>query len=282
MPGRALSRVETRVGSIFLVFFVIKSPKLLISATLTIEGIHHRKKMNLLDRYLRGDHFEVYEEIERMGKGALARHNVGMVEAIHRETMNRVAYNLGVIYSGLVEEKYCFHSNLRFDFEYPLLEPFPNAKDLIRKLEKKVKKFGHVPLSLKSFYEIVGSCNFGWDYNAIDEIPWKGADPIQIGPITDLLEEVEDMEIEDEEPGLSVSADFLHKDNVSGGPCYAVELTAGPQADSRLLNEEHETSFINYLRIVMEGCGFSRAGAVGHLDSFVQFSRKIKPQLKPI
>src|SRR5580658_7774120 len=108
MPGRALSRVETRVGSIFLVFFVIKSPKLLISATLTIEGIHHRKKMNLLDRYLRGDHFEVYEEIERMGKGALARHNVFMVDAKHRETMNRVAYNLGVIYSGLVEEKYCF------------------------------------------------------------------------------------------------------------------------------------------------------------------------------
>jgi hypothetical protein len=238
--------------------------------------------MNLLDRYLQGEGRSVYAEIERMGPDALAKRNLGIVDAVLRETMNRVAYNLSIIYSGLLEEDYCFQSNIQFDFDYPLLKPFPNVKDLIRKLEKGVRKFGHIPLSLKLFYEIVGSCNFAWDYDGIEEIPWEGADPIQIGPITDLLEELKDMEVEDEEPGLSVSADYLHKDNISGGPGYAVELTRMPQAASRFLNEEHETSFINYLRIAMDGCGFSRGRAVSHLDSFVQFSEKIRPQLKPI
>jgi hypothetical protein len=85
--------------------------------------------MNLLDKYLKGDCRSVYAEIERMGPAALEKGNLGMVEAVLRETMNRVAYNLGIIYSGLVEENYCFQSNIQFDFEYPLLEPFPNAKE---------------------------------------------------------------------------------------------------------------------------------------------------------
>jgi hypothetical protein len=238
--------------------------------------------MNLLDMYIQGDCVGVYGEIERMGPNALAKPNIGSVEAVLRETMNRVAYNLRIIYTGLVGENYCFKRNIRIDFDCPLLKPFPNVKDLIRKLEKSVREFGHVPLSLKLFYEIVGSCNFAWDYDSIEEIPREGADPIQIGSITDLLEEVEDMEVEDEDPGLSVSADYLHKDNTSGGPGYAVELTRVPQPDSRFLNEEHETSFINYLRIAMDGCGFSRAGAVSHMESFVLYSEKIRPLLKPI
>lgn len=217
-----------------------------------------------------------------MGPDALGKDNAEMVEAVIRETMTRVAYNLGVIYSGLVEENYCFRKTIRFDLDYPLLEPFPNVKDLIRKLDKKVEKYGCVPMSLKLFYEIVGSCNLAWDYTTIEQTPWEEADPLQILPITDQLLEIEDFEFEKEDPGLPVSADYLHKDNISGGPAYQVELTAQPQADSRFLNEEHNTTFVNYLRIAMDGCGFSRAGSVSHLDSFIRFSKKIRPLLKPI
>jgi hypothetical protein len=238
--------------------------------------------MNLLDRYLQDDGLKIYKEIEHMGPEALGKGNAEMVEAVIRETMTRVAYNLGIIYSGLVAENYCFQKTIRFDFEYPLLEPLPNVKDLIWKLEKKVKKFGCVPMSLKLFYEIVGSCNLAWDYTTSEQIPWEGADPLQISPITNQLQEIEDKEFEDDDPGLPVSADYLHKDNISGGPAYQVELTVKPQSDSRFLNEEHDTTFVNYLRIVMDGCGFSRTGSVRHLDSYIQFSKKIKPLLKPI
>ncbi len=107
------------------------------------------------------------------------------------------------------------------------------------------------------FYTIVGSCNFAWDFDSNDTIPWEGADPIQISPITDLLAEAKQIELNDEPVGLPVSADYYHKDNISGGPPYSVEITAEPQVDSRFLYEEHDTTFVNYLRIAMENCGFS-------------------------
>jgi len=64
--------------------------------------------MNLLERYLQGDTVQVYEEIERMGQNAFERNNLPEVKAVLTETMNRVAYNLDVIYVALVDEKYCF------------------------------------------------------------------------------------------------------------------------------------------------------------------------------
>jgi hypothetical protein len=69
---------------------------------------------------------------------------------------------------------------------------------------------------------------------------------------------------------------------ISGGGAYSIELTTKPQVDSRYLNEEHETTFINYLRIAMENCGFSRANVVEDLPEFVGYRSKVKPLLKPI
>jgi len=239
--------------------------------------------MNLLERYLQGDTVGVYEEIERMGQNAFEKNNVSDVKAVLTETMNRIAYNLDVIYVALVDEKYCFKKNPRHDFEFPLLKPRWGTQLRIRRLERVVRPFGYVPLSLKVFYKIVGSCNFAWDYDANDKIPWEGADPIQISPITDLLPEAKQIEPDDDEPlGLPVSADYYHKDNISGGRPYSIEITAEPQVDSRFLDEEHETTFINYLRITIENCGFSRADAVNNLPDFKIFCKKVRPLLKPI
>ena len=238
--------------------------------------------MDLLERYQQGDTHRVYEEIEQLGPDAMERKDFVKIEAVVTETMNRVAYNLDVIYRGLLDEKYCFPKNIRFDFEHPVLKPQQGVNRLIQKLEKSVRKYGSIPLSLKLFYQIVGSCNLAWDYESISEIPWEGADPIQIGPITDLLSEIKEMDEEDIEDGLPVSADYLHKDNISGGPQYRIELTERPQVDSRFLNEEHNTTFINYLRIALDNCGFSRAQAVRDLPGFSIYYNKVKTLLKPI
>lgn len=238
--------------------------------------------MNLLERYLQGDTVQVFEEIVRMGQNAFEKHTLPEVEAVLTETMVRVAYNLDLIYRALVDEKYCFKENPTYDFEYPLLKPRSGAQDSILKLEGIVEEIGYVPLSLKFFYKIVGSCNFAWDYNANEEIPWEGADPIQINPIADVLSEATQFEFDDQPPGLQVSADYYHKDNISGGQPYSVELTETPQVDSRFLDEEHETTFIGYLRIAMKNCGFTRAYAVNDLPDFVNFCNRVKPLLKPI
>ena len=240
--------------------------------------------MDLLEKYLQGDTVRVYEEISGMGSGAFEKKSFGEVRAILTETMNRVAYNLDVIHSALQHMNYCFNDKPRYDFEYPLLKPRWRAQFQIKKLQKTIQPLGFVPLSLKMFFSIVGSCNFAWDYDTNPDIPWVGADPIQVMPVTDLLGEAKDLEPdEDGDPvGLPLSADYYHKDNISGGPAYSIELTTKPQVDSRYLNEEHETTFINYLRIAMENCGFSRAYEVGDLPDFVGYRSKVKPLLKPI
>ena len=237
--------------------------------------------MNLLEKYLQGDTVQVYEEIERLGQDGF-KSNFREIKTVLTETMIRVGYNLDVIYAALVNEKYCFKKSPRYDFEFPILKPRLGTQFRIHRLERTVSQWGHVPLSLKMFYTIVGSCNFAWDYEANDTIPWEGADPIQINPITDLLEELDQIELDDESTGLPISADYYHKDNISGGPPYSVELTSMPQADSRFLNENHDTTFVNYLRITMENCGFSRAYAAGNQSDFLNYCKRVKPLLKPI
>ena len=267
-----------QVGRIYLtfgIFFTFLNKQYLTSYTCIIA-------MNLLERYLRGNKVQVYDELERMGKDALEGDNLRETKAVLTETMNRVAYNLGIIHAALVDENYCFKKNPGDDFEFPLLKPRWGASFHIYRLQRSVSKFGHVPLSLKVFYKVVGSCNFAWDYDSNATIPWEGADPIQLFPLKYLLTEAEEIDPDDKPFALPVSADFYHKDNISGGPAYSVELTASPQVDSRFLNEEHETTFVNYLRIVMENCGFARAYVVKDEPGFLDYCKKIKPLLKPI
>jgi hypothetical protein len=238
--------------------------------------------MNLLEKYFQGNTIQVYQEIERMSQNAFENDILPEVEAVLTETMRRVSYNLDLIYRALVDEKYCFKRSPRYDFEYPLLRPKSGVQDSILKLDGTVEGIGYVPLSLKFFYTIVGSCNFAWDYDSKEEIPWEGADPIQINPIDDVLSEAGQIEFDDQQPGLQISADYYHKDNISGGPPYSVELTETPQVDSRLLDEEHGTTFIGYLRMAMENCGFTRAYAVSDLPDFLNFCNRVKPLIKPI
>jgi hypothetical protein len=236
--------------------------------------------MNLLDNYLKGDYYYVYDEIVKLGNRAFEPDFFPTVEAVLIETFTRVSYNLDIIYAELVKIDYCFNRRTKYDFQRPLLKPSPDAKDLLLKLDNVVKKIGHIPLSLKMFYKIVGSCNFAWDYNENPNIPWEGADPIQITPVTDLLSELTSLsDEEDEFIQLCVSADYLHKDNISGGPPYCVELTPNLSIDGLFLNQEDGTTFINYLRLTMGNCGFSRPDVCIHIDDFARFQENVRPKL---
>lgn len=116
------------------------------------------------------------------------------------------------------------------------------------------------------------------------------ADPIQVASLDSVVEEVtdkwwkEDIQqyVDDEEIGvafLTLSADDLHKDNISGGSPYSLEITKEQSIDGRFLNEPNDTTFIDYLRQVFNCCGF-----MGNPDneSFQEFVKRVKPKLKPI
>ncbi|MEQ1799007.1 MAG: hypothetical protein ABL872_13725, partial [Lacibacter sp.] len=207
------------------------------------------------------------------------------------ETFERTSYNLDIIHTELKKINYLFKTKFEYNFQRPLTKPLKNTEQLLIQLDNAVIPFGFLPLSLKMFYRIVGGCNFGWDYDTNENYIWQFADPIQITSLDDMVAEMNDdnhlsylKESYDEDGfvALDLSADYLHKDNTSGGPAYSLKLTENPSIDSEFLNEEHNTTFINYLRISFDNCGFARIKNQENRNDYQAFFDKVKPQLKLI
>jgi hypothetical protein len=127
--------------------------------------------MAFLERYKNGETTEVYSDIDKLGQHGSKEHFFD-VEAVVTETMQRTSYNLAVIYDELKLINYNFKREIGYSFEAPLNKPLVDTKELLTQLEESVKPFGSVPLSLKLFYKVVGSCNFAWDYETNESIPW--------------------------------------------------------------------------------------------------------------
>lgn len=141
-------------------------------------------------------------------------------------------------------------------FEAPFLEPD-------RKLEEKINiietKAGAFPLTLKVFWKTIGGiCLIGH----LNDWP-EYSDQLVVGSIDDNLEELEswiEMKAEDDEFKdhpfmLYISPDDYHKDNVSGGQWYNIELPCYT-VDAIVNDSSTETTFINYLRTAFDSKGF--------------------------
>ncbi|HLP38483.1 hypothetical protein [Lacibacter sp.] len=231
--------------------------------------------MTYIERYLNGETKEVYKEITDLGQEAFYADNFTQIDFVLQETFKRVAFNLNIIYQELKNIGYQFTSDIKYDWQQPLLPPDPNTEILLSELKSKIRERGHIPLSLEYFYKIVGSCNFCWDWGVSPVILWEGADPIDIPPIKDLLEMVyDDYDCED----ILISGDYLQKDNVSGS-CYNIELTATPAVDSLL--HGWDIPFIEYLRLTFKNCGFTMADQCNY-ESLTSFCNTVKPKLKEI
>lgn len=247
--------------------------------------------MDLYKRYLNGDTKAVYDDINKLGDKAFNILYKEEIETVLTETFERVAYNLDLIYKELINIGYLFKTEYKFNFEKPIHPPLENTELLLAQLNDSVKPFGYVPLSLKYFYKIVGGVNFVWDYETNGELLWNMADPIQICSLDSITEEVLDeywqecMTQEVEDGGcayLDLAADDLHKDNVSGGSPYAIQITKEPSIDALFMNEANETSFINYLRICFEYCGFPGITSPDLNNDYHEFFAIVKPRLKLI
>jgi hypothetical protein len=259
----------------------------LVAIILTTPG------MTLYERYINGQTEQVYQDIYSLGQDAFLPDNLPDIEKVLTETFQRVAYNLEIIYAELKKINYLFKADPKYNFERPLHKPLPDTHILLEKIDNAVKPFGFVPLSMNYFYKIVGGVNFVWDYETNEDFIWKMADPIQIASLDAVVETVteewwqEDLQqyVDDENFGnafLDVAADDLHKDNVSGGQAYAIQITKEPSIDSNFMNETNDTTFINYLRICFDYCGFPGITRPDMKNDYQAFFDKVKPQLKPI
>lgn len=246
--------------------------------------------MTFYKRYIKGETEEVYREIQTLEQAAFLPTNLPDIENVLTETFQRVACNLDIIYAELKNTYYLFKTEFNYNFERPLHKPLPETLLLLDTLDRAVKPFGFVPLSLTYFYRLVGSVNFVWDYSTSEDFRWQLADPVQIISLDALVEAVtdkywfEEMEenvAEGNGAFLELAADALHKDNVSGGPAYSLEITRYPSIDSLFINEPNETTFINYLRICFDNCGFPGIRS-DNANDYQPFFGKVQPRLKPI
>jgi hypothetical protein len=239
--------------------------------------------MELIERYKKGEAKAVYAEISDLEQNACSSERIAEIEPILIETFNRVRYNLTIIYEELKKLNYVFSDR-------PFHKPLPNTEKLLAQLDKAVKPYGYVPLSLKYFYKIVGGVDFAWNYEKEKLFLWDMADPIQICSLDELVsyicnkdgdwqDAMQEYMHDDEYTYLELSADNLHKDNVSGGMPYSLKITTNPSVDSEFLFERHETTFIDYLRICFEHCGFP---GEPDIESYKEFVSRVKPQLLQI
>ena len=244
--------------------------------------------MTFFQRYIAGETDQVYKEILELGQDAFLPSNLPEVEKVLAEIFRRTRFNLDIIYQELVQQNYVFKTGFRHNFERPLHPPLEDTDLLLDNIQNAIKAFGQVPLSLVYFYKIVGGVNFVWDYEKDENLLWQMADPIQVVSLDELLESVTDQDwiemtqerIADEEsPSLILSADVYHKDNISGGPPYSLEITPHKSFDSIFLDEPHETTFINYLRICFEDCGFPGIRNSMYANNYETFFEKVHPRL---
>lgn len=171
------------------------------------------------------------------------------------EMMVKVRGNLETLHARLVSFDYRFSNP-----ESALLLPNAEVEGHIKFLEENI---GTLPLALASFYRVVGSVDFTGG-----QPDWEGCDypdPIVVGPVAHAIYEAKEF-LELESPDeywasesvifrIPIAPDYYHKEDVSGGMWYGVEVP-NEKDDPALLEEWHRTTFVGYLRLCFEWGGF--------------------------
>ena len=177
-----------------------------------------------LARYVRGEHVGVWDELYQMGSGVRAPDVLPEAEAIARETMRRVLRNVGILEEGLKGVGYRF----AFPEKVRTLPP-PDSAERLDALEREWG--GPLPLSLRAFYEVVGSLCFKQleSQNVHDWFSEPASDLERLGDDDPLwVDDLGDLEAaeagDDGRVYFCFAPDMHHKANVSGGENHHVWL----------------------------------------------------------
>ena len=243
--------------------------------------------MSFYQRYLNGEHSQVYNDIAKLRQKAFLPEALEEIDRLLTETFRRVWHNAHTVAYTLPQFGYRFN-RWRSSVVTP---PLPDSDGYTRRLAQTVQPFGFVPLSLQYFYRIVGEINFIWDYDGYPEIPWEYADPLCVFGIDSVLAEVENedggwlecaREMRAENPkcpiGLVFSPDDYHKDNVSGGNPYEIALSPKPGVDGKVLYAPQNIPFTDYLRHIFANGGF---GSRVDVPEFQDYLQTVLPKLLP-
>jgi hypothetical protein len=224
------------------------------SADLSTDGTL-RMADQLLARYLRGESAAVWRDLAALGTAARMELYYTDAVAVASETMKRARHNVELIVPRLETLGY------EFNGYSPVFAP--SGESAARDLDEFERGIGGpLPLSLRYWYQHVGSVNWmGW-HEALN--PKKGCcgDPLVVGPYRQAAEEAAqalgqgpDNELPGEFP-LWLAPDPLGKSNTSGGSPYAMKVP-DPSADAPLLYEWSSDTLVSYLRRSFKWGGFA-------------------------
>ncbi|MFB9954813.1 hypothetical protein [Cellulomonas denverensis] len=238
-----------------------------------------------LKRYLEGEHEVVWHELRRLGARVREPAFAPEAQAVCDEMARRARSNIELMVERLVQQGYRFHENdeARAPAQ-PLTGPVADADGFVAWMEQ---TFGPVPMVVSSWVRIVGDVwlvgtHPAWDTSA-------AADPLvvevagtryaghDIRPY--LQDELESWrETAEGRPfQLPVAPDHLHKNNISGGPPYGIELPDAC-ADAHIVTDTG-MPFVSYLRSVFEHGGFPRWSGD---DRQWAVTRSLADGLKPV
>lgn len=222
---------------------------------------------SFLERYRSGEFEQVWDELRHLGHRVRTPPLFADAQGVARETMRRARANIERLIPRL--------EDLGFRFAYepdsakrvpawwgdsePVYEPPRTHAD--RFLNVAELTVGPLPLSLRAWWEVVGSVNFigmHADWPDIDV-----TDPIVVGPVEMLegiaekhrewLKEVEEENLSDCPFGVDIAPDNYHKANCSGGSPYSVEF---PCVNADGLFDGGPMTFVQYLRNAFRWGGF--------------------------
>jgi hypothetical protein len=177
-----------------------------------------------------------------------------------RAEIRRAAKNPEMILEVTEKKKRAQEAVEKLSRKPPLQDPAifqPPGKDtpkLLAKVEKRAG--GPIPLSLRAWYEEVGSVSFMGAHPALNpERHQVAPDPLVMTPLDAALDMLDDQEDAEDGLYLWLSPDDLHKAETSGGDPYTMRLPDAA-ADGPLLYEGHNTTMVAYLRLSFAWGGF--------------------------
>lgn len=213
---------------------------------------------NWVERYIAGETETVWAEMMAFGPAIRMAEVYGEAMNVARETMRRVKVNAVTVRERLRDIGYKFQQS-----ESVILPPKP---DVLKRIEQIEIRIGPLPLSLRAFYEVVGSLDFRQSWKQlvnwhrrqghidVPEVLCLGeADPIVVHPVEDILDALPTPQ---KKLYFCFAPDEFHKANYSGGENYHLNLP-NPNADAPVSGMYGvEETFVQHLWLCFRHGGF--------------------------
>jgi hypothetical protein len=259
-------------------------------------GEHEDLSVTFLQRYLRGEHEQVWADLRDLGPSVRADEVLEDARGVAMETMRRVRHNVEVLRGRLEDAGY--------RFKEPGHAHVPPEADVTVQLHRFEERHGPLPMSLRAFYEVVGTVDFMQSSEQL--VTWyeRGRRPEPTAPIK-YLGEYDPLVVEPlickyatweaahRQRSWFLAPDECHKAIYSGGMNYHV-LLPDDGADFRIygmiMSEQSLFGeyFVDYLRETFRGGGF-RGTVEVHDDSVtgwslpdLEIARHLADGLQPI